>query len=71
MGVAYRQDYPLQWEKMVTDHPEILQMSSNKYQNWETTDPKCWVPHRFRRDSQRGARGAVGLDAPSAVAMRV
>jgi hypothetical protein len=43
-GLSYQEGYPLQWGKMVEDHPEILKMSSNKYQNWETTDPECWVP---------------------------
>ena len=56
-GVAYQEGYPLQWEKMVADHPEILKMSSNKYQNWETTDPECWVPHGYAivRIDSRGA----------------
>jgi hypothetical protein len=25
---------------MVADHPEILQGSANKYQNWKVTDPE-------------------------------
>lgn len=65
-GVAYQQGYPLQWEKMVTDYPEILQMSSNKYQNWETTDPECWVPHGYAimRIDSRGAGWSPGFMDP-------
>lgn len=44
-GLAYQDGYPMQWGKMVADYPEILEGSSNKYQNWETTDPERWVPH--------------------------
>ena len=29
-AVAYQQGYPLQWEKMVTDYPQILQVSSTE-----------------------------------------
>ena len=56
-GLAYQDGYPLQWEKMVADYPEILKMSSNQYQNWETTDPECWVPHGYAviRVDSRGA----------------
>ena len=65
-GVAYQQGYPLQWEKMTTDHPEILKMSSNKYQNWETTDPECWVPHGYAivRIDSRGAGCSPGFMDP-------
>jgi predicted acyl esterase len=32
-GLSHHEGYPLQWGKMVEDHPEILGMSSNKYQS--------------------------------------
>ena len=38
-GLSYQEGYPLQWNKMVEDYPEILEGSSNKYQNWEVVDP--------------------------------
>ena len=56
-GVAYQEGYPHQWQKMIEDHPEILEGSTNKYQNWEVTDPERWIPHGYvcvRVDS-RGA----------------
>ena len=65
-GLAYQDGYPLQWNKMVEDYPEILKMSSNKYQNWETTDPECWVPHGYAviRVDSRGAGWSPGFMDP-------
>jgi putative CocE/NonD family hydrolase len=65
-GLVYKEGYPLQWQKMVTDHPEILDGSTNKYQNWEVTDPERWVPHGYvvvRIDS-RGAGWSPGVMDP-------
>ncbi len=62
-GLCYQEGYQAQWEKMVADHPEILEGSTNKYQNWETTDPERWVPHGYvviRVDS-RGAGWSPGF----------
>jgi len=66
-GLSYQEGYPLQWQKMVEDHPEILEMSSNRFQNWETTDPECWVPHGYAvvRVDSRGAGWSPGLMDPS------
>ena len=55
-GLSYQEGYPMQWQKMVRDHPEILEGSTNKYQAWEVTDPERWVPHGYvvvRVDSTR------------------
>src|SRR5262245_39142995 len=65
-GLAYQDGYPLQWQKMVADHPEILEGSTNKYQNWEVTDPERWIPHGYvviRVDS-RGAGWSPGFLDP-------
>lgn len=62
-GLSYQEGYPHQWNKMVEDHPEILEGSTNKYQNWEVTDPERWVPHGYvviRVDS-RGAGWSPGV----------
>ena len=66
-GLLYEDGYPMQWQKMVEDHPEILEMSSNKYQNWETTDPECWVPHGYAvvRVDSRGAGWSPGFMDPA------
>ena len=65
-GLAYQDGYPMQWEKMVADHPEILVGSTNKYQNWETTDPERWVPHGYAvvRVDSRGAGWSPGFMDP-------
>lgn len=67
-GVAYQEGYPFQWNKMVEDYPEISEMSSNKYQNWEVTDPECWVPHGYAcvRFDSRGAGCSEGFMNPNA-----
>jgi hypothetical protein len=40
-GLAYQEGYPHQWSKMVEDHPEILEGSTNKYQNWRSPIPSA------------------------------
>jgi predicted acyl esterase len=65
-GLAYQEGYAAQWGKMVADHPEILQGSTNKYQSWEVADPERWVPHSYvlvRIDS-RGAGWSQGVFDP-------
>ena len=66
-GLSFQDGYPAQWEKMVADHPEILQGSTNKYQNWEVTDPERWVPHGYAvvRVDSRGAGWSPGFMAPN------
>src|SRR5512136_2703243 len=66
-GLSFQDGYPAQWEKMVADHPEILQGSTNKYQNWEVTDPERWVPHGYGvvRVDSRGAGWSPGFMAPN------
>ena len=66
-GLSYQDGYPHQWQKMIEDHPEILEGSTNKYQNWEVTDPERWVPHGYvviRIDS-RGAGWSPGVMDPN------
>jgi predicted acyl esterase len=66
-GLVFQEGYPHQWEKMVQDHPEILKGSTNKYQNWETTDPERWVPYGYAvvRVDSRGAGWSPGFMDPS------
>ena len=66
-GLSFQEGYPMQWEKMVREHPEILEGSTNKYQNWETTDPERWVPHGYAvvRVDSRGAGWSPGFLDPN------
>lgn len=65
-GLAYQEGYAAQWQKMVADHPDILEGSTNKYQNWEVTDPERWVPHGYAvvRVDSRGSGWSEGVLAP-------
>ncbi len=49
--------------------PDVLQGSSNKYQNWELVDPEKWVPDGYacvRVDSRGAGRSPGHLDVWSA-----
>jgi len=65
-GLAYQDGYAAQWTKMVEDHPEILEGSTNKYQSWEVADPERWVPHGYAlvRVDSRGAGWSQGVFDP-------
>lgn len=65
-GLSYQEGYPMQWEKMIKDHPDILDGSTNKYQAWEVTDPERWVPHGYAvvRVDSRGAGWSEGVLDP-------
>ncbi|HEY6451574.1 MAG TPA: CocE/NonD family hydrolase [Steroidobacteraceae bacterium] len=65
-GLAYQEGYAAQWHKMVAEHPEIEDGSSNKYQSWEVADPERWVPHGYAlvRVDSRGAGWSEGVLDP-------
>lgn len=65
-GLSFQEGYPQQWERLVKEHPDVLQGSTNKYQSWEVPDPERWVPHGYvcvRVDS-RGAGRSPGYILP-------
>lgn len=43
-GLPFQEGYATAWEKLVADHPEVAEGSSNRFQNWEVADPEQWVP---------------------------
>ena len=62
-GLDFREGYKSQWSRVVKAVPEILETSSNQYQNWELVDPEVWVPDGYicvRVDS-RGAGRSPGV----------
>ena len=64
-GLAFQEGYPNQWERMVSQHPEVEAGSSNRYQNWEVVDPEKWVPDGYaclRVDSRGAGRSEGRLD---------
>ena len=38
-GLSFQEGYKSQWSRVTKSAPEVLQGSSNKYQNWELVDP--------------------------------
>ena len=64
-GLAMQEGYKSQWLRIVGAAPEVLEGSSNKYQNWELFDPEKWVPHGYvlvRVDSRGAGRSPGYLD---------
>jgi predicted acyl esterase len=64
-GQAFQEGYKNQWVRLIKAAPEVLQGSSNKYQNWELVDPEKWVPDRYaivRVDSRGAGRSPGFLD---------
>lgn len=61
-GLPFQQGYPTAWQKMVDDHPDVAEGSSNLYQNWEVADPEQWVPHGYAcvRVDSRGCGRSPG-----------
>lgn len=67
-GLSYQEGYALQWQKMISDYPEVLEGSTNKYQSWEVTDPERWVKHGYAvvRVDSRGSGCSEGVLDPFA-----
>ncbi|MBS7527445.1 CocE/NonD family hydrolase [Fusibacter paucivorans] len=65
-GQCFQTVYEGPWTRMVTDFPEIMAGSSNRYQNWETADPEKWVPHGYAlvRIDSRGSGCSEGIQYP-------
>lgn len=64
-GLSFQEGYKTAWEIMEKENPDVMQGSSNKYQNWEVVDPEKWVPNEYvciRVDS-RGAGRSPGFMA--------
>jgi predicted acyl esterase len=62
-GSSFQEAYKSQWDRMVSEPPNVLAGSTNKYQTWETVDPEKWVPDGcvgVRIDS-RGAGQSPGV----------
>ena len=68
-GLSFQEGYPSQWGRVIKSAPNVLQGSSNKYQNWELVDPEKWVPDGYacvRVDSRGAGRSPGALDVWSA-----
>jgi hypothetical protein len=64
-GLSFQEGYKSQWSRVIKSAPEVLEGSSNKYQNWELVDPEKWVPDGYacvRVDSRGSGRSPGMLD---------
>jgi len=64
-GLSFQEGYRGNWARLVKAAPEVLQGSSNRYQNWELVDPEKWVPDGYvcvRIDSRGAGRSPGYLD---------
>ena len=61
-GLAFQEGYKGNWARLIKAAPEVLQGSSNVYQNWELVDPEKWVPDGYAcvRVDSRGAGHSPG-----------
>ena len=64
-GLSFQEGYKSNWSRLTASAPEVLEGSSNKYQNWELVDPEKWVPDGYiclRIDSRGAGRSPGVLD---------
>src|SRR5262245_65267376 len=56
-GLSFQEGYKGSRARLTKAAPEVLEGSSNKYQNWELVDPEKWVPDGYAciRVDSRGA----------------
>jgi uncharacterized protein len=65
-GLEFKEGYKGNWARLIKAAPEVLEGSSNKYQNWELVDPEKWVPDGYvcvRVDSRGAGRSPGFLDS--------
>lgn len=65
-GLAFQEGNKHAWERLVAAHPDVLQGSTSKYQNWEVVDPERWVPDGYAvvRVDSRGMGRSPGFFDP-------
>lgn len=64
-GLSFQEGFKGNWDRMVAAYPEIMEGTTNKYQNWELVDPEKWVPDGYvcvRVDSRGSGRSPGFLD---------
>ena len=55
-GLSFQEGYKSKWTRLIKAAPDVLEGSSNKYQNWELVDPEKWVPDGYVVRARRFAR---------------
>jgi predicted acyl esterase len=61
-GLSFQDGFKSAWARLTQAAPEVLEGSTNKYQNWELVDPEKWVPDGYAcvRVDSRGAGCSPG-----------
>ena len=62
-GLRFQEAYKAQWDRMVTDFPDITEGTTNNYQTWELADPERFVPGGYAvvRIDSRGSGWSEGV----------
>jgi uncharacterized protein len=63
-GLPFREaHFRSRWERLIGEHPEVLDGSSGEFMTWETVDPERWVPAGYAvvRVDSRGAGRSPGI----------
>lgn len=58
-GLSFAEGFPGRWQRLVEEHPEVLEGSTGRYANFEVVDPEKWVPDGYvcvRVDSRASGR---------------
>lgn len=65
-GLHFKDGYPLFWNKLKKDYPEVFENTTAKYMTWETVDPEKWVcdDYAIVRVDSRGAGRSPGVIDP-------
>jgi predicted acyl esterase len=66
-GLSFQEGYKGNWARLTKAAPEVLEGSSNKYQNWELVDPEKWVPDGYIFTASSGPGRNLGAMAKSAL----
>ncbi len=64
--LAFQDDRPEPWRRMIEEHPDVAAGSTNEYQHWEVVDPEKWVPDGYicMRIDSRGSGRSPGYFEP-------
>ncbi len=65
-NLSFQDGYKSQWTRLIDAVPDVLEGSSNLYQNWELVDPEKWVPDGYAlvRVDSRGTGCSPGIVDP-------
>ncbi|HJY75818.1 MAG TPA: CocE/NonD family hydrolase [Burkholderiales bacterium] len=65
-GYAFEESHPAAWKRLVAEHPEFMEGSTNRYQAWEVVDPEKWTTEGYAvvRVDSRGAGASPGTLDP-------